>query len=260
MYCYLIFINYHYLCKKIKKDMVKLINSIILSLTGTLVLVCSTGLAFETCYKYALEIQLMFMLATFYTICMVLYINMCNDTITHYVLANISKICQFNHVMVKDNQSEDLDIEERVIAKQRLDLFHSQYEIENKRIQQEQSRNDKQKFMKVSNYTRSTFIRLGFNRYDVFKICESVEYLVNNNAVLKHEDFHVTYNSHITQISLKNFAWNIANQYGLSRDLAAEFVMTTFSEWFKNTTRTTVVKTLRTTLGAHEIEINEKLV
>lgn len=240
--------------------MVKLINSIILSLTGTLVLVCSTGLAFETCYKYALEIQLMFMLATFYTICMVLYINMCNDTITHYVLANISKICQFNHVMVKDNQSEDLNIEERVIAKQRLDLFHSQYEIENKRIQQEQSRNDKQKFTKVSNYTRSTFIRLGFNRYDVFKICESVEYLVNNNAVLKHEDFHVTYNSHITQISLKNFAWNIANQYGLSRDLAAEFVMTTFSEWFKNTTRTTVVKTLRTTLGAHEIEINEKLV
>ena len=184
---------------------------------------------------------------------------MCNDTITCYVLANISKIRQFNHVMVNDYQVEDLNVEEQVIAKQRLDLFHSQYEIENKRIQQEQSRNDKQKFMKVSNYTRNTFIRLGFNRYDVFKICESVEYLVNNNAVLKHEDFLVTYNSHITQISLKNFAWNIANQYGLSRDLAAEFVMTTFSEWFKNTTRTTVVKTLRTTLGAHEIEINENL-
>lgn len=239
--------------------MVKLINSLLLTLAGTLILVCCTGLAFETCYKYALQIQLMFMLSTFYTICMALYINMCNDTITCYVLANISKIRQFNHVMVNDNQVEDLNVEEQVIAKQRLDLFHSLYDIENKRIQQEQSRNDKQKFMKVSNYTRNTFIRLGFNRYDVFKICESVEYLVNNNAVLKHEDFHVTYNSHITQISLKNFAWNIANQYELSRDLAAEFVMTTFSEWFKNTTRTTVVKTLRTTLGAHEIEINENL-
>ena len=77
---------------------------------------------------------------------------MCNDTIACYVLANISKIRQFNHVMVNDNQVEDLNVEEQVIAKQRLDLFHSLYDIENKRIQQEQSRNDKQKFMKVSNY------------------------------------------------------------------------------------------------------------
>ena len=38
--------------------MVKLLNSLLLALTGSLVLVCCTGLAFETCYKYALEIQL----------------------------------------------------------------------------------------------------------------------------------------------------------------------------------------------------------
>ena len=60
MYCYLIFIKYHYLCKKIKKNMVKLINSLLLTLAGTLILVCCTGLAFETCYKYALQIHNMY--------------------------------------------------------------------------------------------------------------------------------------------------------------------------------------------------------
>lgn len=55
--------------------MVKLINSLLLTLAGTLILICCTGLAFETCYKYALQIQLMFMLSTFYTICMAIYIK-----------------------------------------------------------------------------------------------------------------------------------------------------------------------------------------
>ena len=153
----------------------------------------------------------------------------------------------------------DSPAEEQTIAKRRLDLYHSQFEVENKKVQQKQRMINKQKLIKVTDYTRNTFIRLGFNKSDVFKICESVEYLISNNAVLKYEDFHISYKSHVTQISLKNFAWNIANLYGLSRDLAAEFVMTTFSEWFKNTTRTTVVKNLRTTLGTHQIEIEEKL-
>lgn len=63
----------------------------------------------------------------------------------------------------------------------------------------------------------------------------------------------------VTQISLKNFAWNIAFQYNLSSEAAAMFVMETFSEWFVNSSFETVRKNLRTTSGKHKIEINENI-
>ena len=63
----------------------------------------------------------------------------------------------------------------------------------------------------------------------------------------------------VTQISLKNFAWNIAFQYNLSSEATAMFVMETFSEWFVNTSFETVRKNLRTTSGKHKIEINENI-
>lgn len=63
----------------------------------------------------------------------------------------------------------------------------------------------------------------------------------------------------VTQISLKNFAWNIAFQYGLSSEATATFVIETFSEWFVNTSFETVRKNLRTTTGKHKIEINESI-
>ena len=63
----------------------------------------------------------------------------------------------------------------------------------------------------------------------------------------------------VTQIALKNFAWNIAFQYNLSGDHAARFVIATFNEWFSNTTFATVRKKLRTTTGRHVIEIDEHI-
>lgn len=63
----------------------------------------------------------------------------------------------------------------------------------------------------------------------------------------------------VTQIALKNFAWNIAFQYNLSGDHAARFVIATFNEWFSNTTFATVRKNLRTTTGRHVIEIDEHI-
>ena len=63
----------------------------------------------------------------------------------------------------------------------------------------------------------------------------------------------------VTQIALKNFAWNIAFQYNISGDHAARFVIATFNEWFSNTTFATVRKNLRTTTGKHVIEIDEHI-
>ena len=63
----------------------------------------------------------------------------------------------------------------------------------------------------------------------------------------------------VTQIALKNFAWNIAFQYNIGGDATALFVMHTFNEWFANSTLETIRKNLRTTTGRHKIEINEKI-
>ena len=254
MFCYLIIIKNPYLCKKINKDMTKLINTFLSLMMGAVILACSSGLAFETCYRFTFDIQFIIIFISIYAISMTIAFYGVQEIFCSIVFAKVLIVSKHYKADAFDNPAE-----EHAIAKQRLALFHSQFELENRKVQQRQRMISKQKMVKVTDYTRNTFIRLGFNKSDVFKICESVEYLINNNAVLKYEDFHITYNSQVTQISLKNFAWNIANQYGLSRDLAAEFVMTTFSEWFKNTTHTTVVKTLRTTLGTHKIEIDEKL-
>lgn len=72
-------------------------------------------------------------------------------------------------------------------------------------------------------------------------------------------EIRIKKHSAATQISLKNFAWNIAFQYNIGGDLTTNFVMTTFSEWFSNCTFETVRKNLRTTSGRHKIEIDENI-
>ncbi|MDC1704475.1 hypothetical protein POY78_19605, partial [Phocaeicola vulgatus] len=70
---------------------------------------------------------------------------------------------------------------------------------------------------------------------------------------------HIKKHSSLTQISLKNFAWNIAFQYNIGGDVTTSFVMATFAEWFTNSTFDTVRKNLRTTTGRHKIEIDENI-
>lgn len=73
-------------------------------------------------------------------------------------------------------------------------------------------------------------------------------------------NIHIKRRTTVTQISLKNFAWNIAFQYNISRDVTAQFVMQTFHEWFDNSTLDTIRKNLRTTTGNHKIKIDEQII
>lgn len=77
---------------------------------------------------------------------------------------------------------------------------------------------------------------------EIFQICECVRYFVANRRVLSMTEIHIKKHNSITQISLKNFAWNIAFQYNIGRDMTTSFVMATFSEWFANSTFDTVRK------------------
>lgn len=113
-----------------------------------------------------------------------------------------------------------------------------------------------QKLQKVLQYTTDTFCRIGFTEHETFQIRECVEYLVRTKKVLSLPDLRIARRSNITQASLKNFAWNIAYQYKLPGLLTAQFVMTTFSEWFTESTVETVVKNLKSPSGKHSIPID----
>lgn len=94
---------------------------------------------------------------------------------------------------------------------------------------------------------------------EIFQICECVRYFVTNRQALS-VNIHIKRRTTVTQISLKNFAWNIAFQYNISRDVTAQFVMQTFHEWFDNSTLDTIRKNLRTTTGNHKIKIDEQII
>lgn len=142
------------------------------------------------------------------------------------------------------------------IAMKRLDLFHSQFEKSQEELAKEVIQQKELKLQKILQYTTDTFCRIGLTEHETFQIRECVEYLVKNEKVLSLPDLKIERRPEITQISLKNFAWNIAYQYKLPGQLAAQFVMTTFHEWFADSTLYTVVKNLKTTSGNHAIPID----
>lgn len=141
------------------------------------------------------------------------------------------------------------------IQMKRMELFHYEYQHEERQYLQQKEREEDEKLQAVLQYTRNTFRQFDFSEEEIFQICECVRYFVTNRQALS-VNIHIKRRVSVTQISLKNFAWNIAFQYNISRDVTAQFVMQTFHEWFANSTIDTIRKNLRTTTGKHKIKIN----
>ena len=145
------------------------------------------------------------------------------------------------------------------IQKQRMELFHQEFQYEQQQYVQRKEKADEAKLQAVLKYTKYTFKSLDFEETEIFQLCECVRYFVTNKRPLTQTDIRIKRRAYVTQIALKNFAWNIAFQYNIGGDATALFVMHTFSEWFVNSTLETIRKNLRTTTGRHKIEINEKI-
>ncbi len=145
------------------------------------------------------------------------------------------------------------------IQMKRMELFHYEYQHEERQYLQQKEREEDEKLQAVMQYTRNTFRQFDFSEEEIFQICECVRYFVTNRQALS-VNIHIKRRTAVTQISLKNFAWNIAFQYNISRDVTAQFVMQTFREWFVNSTIDTIRKNLRTTTGKHKIEIDENII
>lgn len=145
------------------------------------------------------------------------------------------------------------------LMKKRMELFHYEYQQEQQQFLSQKEREERKKLEAVLKYTKRTFNRLGFDEAEIFQISESVRYFVNNRQALSNSKVRIKKRLSVTQIALKNFAWNIAFQYNINSDATTTFVMETFSEWFVNTAFDTVRKNLRTTTGRHKIEIDEHI-
>ena len=129
------------------------------------------------------------------------------------------------------------------IQMKRMELFHYEYQHEEWQYLQQKEREEDEKLQAVLQYTRNIFKQFDFSEEEIFQICECVRYFVSNRQALS-VNIHIKRRTTVTQISLKNFAWNIAFQYNISRDVTAQFVMHTFHEWFANSTIDTVRKNL----------------
>ncbi len=145
------------------------------------------------------------------------------------------------------------------IQMKRIELFHYEYLHEERQYLQQKEKEEDEKLQAVLQYTRNTFRQFDFSEEEIFQICECVRYFVTNRKALS-ANIHIKRRTTVTQISLKNFAWNIAFQYNISRDITAQFVMQTFYEWFANSTFETIRKNLRTTTGKHKIKIDEHII
>lgn len=145
------------------------------------------------------------------------------------------------------------------VQKKRMELFHYEYQREQQQYQRQKEREEDEKLNAILRYTRDTFKRFDLDETEIFQICESIRYFVTNRQVLSATEIHIRKHTSLTQISLKNFAWNIAFQYNIGGDMTTSFVMATFSEWFTNSTFDTIRKNLRTTTGRHKIEIDENI-
>lgn len=145
------------------------------------------------------------------------------------------------------------------VQKKRMELFHYEYQREQQQYQQQKEREEDEKLNAILRYTRDTFKRFNLEETEIYQICESVRYFATNRQVLSTTEIHIKKRTSLTQISLKNFAWNIAFQYNIGGDMTTSFVMATFAEWFANSTFDTVRKNLRTTTGRHKIEIDENI-
>ena len=236
-----------------------ILHSLIIEVTAVLL---ASMIAFQVCNTFGIRMSLLpFVMGVGYIILKLLY-HLCISIARHIVdaippslLSSVKKSAEEKTLPLASSPTSNCE----EVQKKRMELFHYEYQREQQQYQQQKEREEDIKLNAILRYTRDTFKRFDLDENEIFQICESVRYFVTNRQVLSATEIHIRKHTSLTQISLKNFAWNIAFQYNIGRDMTTSFVMATFAEWFANSTFDTVRKNLRTTTGRHKIEIDENI-
>lgn len=141
----------------------------------------------------------------------------------------------------------------------KLEAFMVTVAVERKAMEERREREDAEKLEKILAYTRRTFLEFDFTDEELFQLNECVTLFCTERAVLSSLNIKIYKKERLKQADIKNFVWNIGNAYQYPIMLMAQFVCATFPAWFGNTEQSTVVRTMKTTRGALNIEIDPDL-
>lgn len=152
------------------------------------------------------------------------------------------------------------ELEQAVKTAQRnLIPFMQQLNIDRIQLTEAKTKHDKEKLESVLRYTRLVLLPHGFSDEELYQIEEAVKLLVQYNGIVNCVSVKIAKNK-LKQADLKNFAWNIGNQYNIDAEVLAMFVLSLFHSWFKNTEKDSIRKTLRNTTGKYSIEIDANII
>lgn len=144
-------------------------------------------------------------------------------------------------------------------AQRNLIPFMQQLQIDRIQLTEAKAKHDREKLENVLRYTRLVLLPHGFSDEALYQIEEATKLLVQCNGIVNGVSVKIEKNK-LKQAYLKNFAWNIGNQYNIDAEVLAMFVLNLFHSWFKNTERESIRKTLRNTTGKYSIEIDENII
>lgn len=152
------------------------------------------------------------------------------------------------------------ELEQALKAAQRnLAPFMQQLHIDRIQLTEAKEKHDREKLKNILRYTRLVLLPYGFSDEELYQIEEAVKLLVQFNGIVNGVSVKIEKNK-LKQADLKNFAWNIGNQYNIDAEVLAMFVLNLFHSWFKNTERESIRKTLRNTTGKYSIDIDENII
>lgn len=160
-----------------------------------------------------------------------------------------------------DSQPKIMPELEETLKNAQRDLapFMQQLYIDRIQLTEAKVKHDKEKLESILRYTRLVFLPHGFSDEELYQIEEAVKLLVQYNGIVNCVSVKIAKNK-LKQADLKNFAWNIGNQYNIDAEVLAMFVLSLFHSWFKNTEKDSIRKTLRNTTGTYSIEIDANII
>lgn len=141
---------------------------------------------------------------------------------------------------------------------QNMTAFMAVCQRERKAMEIEQEQEEAIKLERILAYTRKKFMSYGFTDEELYQLNECVKFFATYKKPLRTMAINIKKKS-FNQAELKNFSWNIANQYDIKPPATAEFAQFTFREWFANSEPTTIEKTLRNTKSTYKIEIDANI-
>lgn len=176
--------------------------------------------------------------------------------------------CQVSEQANSEDKPSDDDLRPSIMpeleqavktAQRNLIPFMQQLNIDRIQLTEAKTKHDKEKLESVLRYTRLVLLPHGFSDEELYQIEEAVKLLVQYNGIVNCVSVKIAKNK-LKQADLKNFAWNIGNQYNIDAEVLAMFVLSLFHSWFKNTEKDSIRKTLRNTTGTYSIEIDANII